>query len=107
MRAAAARLNIAAARAATHPDTPLDTFADQLRDAHCRLDLLAVGENTADLRAVFSWPFQTLTAQAARMFRLLVCIRVLISASRQRPVSPRSMSVKPAVSSRNSATLTF
>ena len=64
-------LNIAAARAATHPDTPLDTFADQLRDAHCRLDLLAVGENTADLRAVFSWSFQTLTAQAARMFRLL------------------------------------
>ena len=64
-------LNIAAARAAVHPDTPLGALAGQLRDAHRRLDVLSAGGGGADLRAVFCWSYRALSTTAARLFRLL------------------------------------
>jgi tetratricopeptide (TPR) repeat protein len=64
-------LNIVAARAASEPVRPLADLARQLRDAHRRLDMLDAGDPVTDLRAVFSWSCQHLSAPAARMFRLL------------------------------------
>ncbi len=64
-------LNIAASRAATHPAAPLGSLAAEMRDRRRRLDLLSVGKGAANLRAVFSWSYQTLGSPAARMFRLL------------------------------------
>jgi len=64
-------LNIAAAHAATNPTTPLRVLADQLRDTHRRLDLLSTGHAAANLRAVFSWSYQTLSAPAAHLFDLV------------------------------------
>ncbi|MEV7774287.1 tetratricopeptide repeat protein [Kitasatospora sp. NPDC086791] len=68
-------LNLAAARAAAHPGTPLDVWTSELRDVRARLDLLSAdGADTdahADVRAVFSWSYRALTPGAARLFRLL------------------------------------
>jgi DNA-binding SARP family transcriptional activator/tetratricopeptide (TPR) repeat protein len=64
-------LNIAAARAIVQSDVQLAVLAARLRDARRRLDLLSTGESVADLRAVFSWSYQALETQAARLFRLL------------------------------------
>ncbi|WP_407562466.1 AfsR/SARP family transcriptional regulator [Streptomyces sp. 184] len=58
-------LAIVAARAALHPALPLGALAGELRDA------LGALERTADVRAVFSWSYETLTEPAARMFRLV------------------------------------
>jgi len=62
-------LNIAAARVADRPGLPLRELTARLRDA--RLDLLSAGPGPADVRAVFSWSYQALSAPGARMFRLL------------------------------------
>ena len=64
-------LSIAAAHAALHPERPLARLAEELTDAHRRLDTLTAGETTADIRAVFSWSYRTLTPEQARVFRLL------------------------------------
>ncbi len=64
-------LNIAAAHAAVHPQRPLGTLVGELRDARRRLDILASRDSAADVRAVFSWSYRTLSAEAARLFRLL------------------------------------
>ena len=64
-------LAITAARAAAHPGFSLAALAAELRDARGRLDALSTGEDTADVRAVFSWSYQDLPVPAARMFRLL------------------------------------
>jgi DNA-binding SARP family transcriptional activator len=67
-------LAIVAARAATHPDTPLAALANQLadvHDTHTGLDTLSAGDTITDVRAVFSWSYHTLAPQAARLFRLL------------------------------------
>lgn len=65
-------LAIVAARAATHPAHPLATLAGQLRDVEQHsLDVLASEDTTTDLRAVFSCSYRTLSAPAARVFRLL------------------------------------
>ncbi|HEV3355897.1 MAG TPA: BTAD domain-containing putative transcriptional regulator [Pseudonocardiaceae bacterium] len=64
-------LNIAAARAALHPNRPLADFVVELRDTHRRLDALTTGEATSDVRVVFSWSYRTLTPTTARVFRLL------------------------------------
>lgn len=65
-------LAIAGARAATRPDLPLGTVADEL--AASRLDALAVDEPSMDLRAVFSWSYRSLEPDAARLFRLLAVV---------------------------------
>ncbi|RKT08920.1 NB-ARC domain-containing protein [Streptomyces sp. 1114.5] len=64
-------LNIAAARAADHPGTPLGVWARELRDSRARLDLLSAGDGHADVRVVLSWSYRALAPQAARLFRLL------------------------------------
>ncbi len=64
-------LNIAAARAALHADRSLDVLSEGLRDAHRRLDLLSAGGSSANMRAVFSYSYRTLSPGAARLFRLI------------------------------------
>jgi DNA-binding SARP family transcriptional activator/tetratricopeptide (TPR) repeat protein len=63
-------LAIVAARAAFRPDFPLAALAAELTDAN-RLDALADSDPAVDVRAVFSWSYRALTADAARLFRLL------------------------------------
>ena len=64
-------LSIVAARAAVHPRFPLAALAEELRTARGGLDAF-VGESAAtDARTVLSWSYQTLSAEAARLFRLL------------------------------------
>jgi DNA-binding SARP family transcriptional activator len=64
-------LAIVAARAATHPSHPLAALARQLGDARGALDLFAGEDTSTDVRAVFSSSYRTLSAPAARLFRLL------------------------------------
>jgi DNA-binding SARP family transcriptional activator/tetratricopeptide (TPR) repeat protein/DNA-binding XRE family transcriptional regulator len=64
-------LAIVAARAATHPHLPLHTLAGELRGTATGLDALSAGEPATDIRAVFSWSYQALSDDAARLFRLL------------------------------------
>jgi DNA-binding SARP family transcriptional activator/tetratricopeptide (TPR) repeat protein len=65
-------LAIVAANALTRPRLPLGTLADQLRDSHDRLAALSTSDAAAtDARAVFSWSYQALGPQPARLFRLL------------------------------------
>ena len=64
-------LAIVAARAATRPDFPLAVFAAQLCGARSRLDAFGGDDPAADLRAVFSWSYQALGPEPARLFRLL------------------------------------
>lgn len=64
-------LTIAATNAVANPTFPLSTLAAQLRAARGGLDALDGGDPTMDTRAVFSWSYRTLTAAAARLFRLL------------------------------------
>lgn len=64
-------LVVAAARAAAHPDFRLAALADELRDARGGLDGFDGGDALTDVRAVLSWSYDTLGADAARLFRLL------------------------------------
>jgi DNA-binding SARP family transcriptional activator/tetratricopeptide (TPR) repeat protein len=64
-------LSIVASRAAAHPGFPLARLADELRHTREGLNAFAGDDATTDLRAVFSWSYHTLSAGAARLFRLL------------------------------------
>ncbi|WP_189155013.1 ATP-binding protein [Lentzea pudingi] len=64
-------LGLVTAHAATHPDLPLTTLAEELRDERLRLDVLDAGDRHSGARAVFSWSYRALTSSAARLFRLL------------------------------------
>ena len=65
-------LRVAAELAATRPAAPLRDLAGELADQHRRLDLLDVGgDPRTAVRAVFSWSYLHLDADAARAFRLL------------------------------------
>jgi DNA-binding SARP family transcriptional activator/tetratricopeptide (TPR) repeat protein len=64
-------LSIVAAQATLTPALSLTELARQLRDVRDRLHALDVGDTTVNLSAVFSWSYQTLSAAAGRMFRLL------------------------------------
>jgi DNA-binding SARP family transcriptional activator/Tfp pilus assembly protein PilF len=65
-------LAIVAAHAKTHPQLSLTGLAGQLRDSRNRLAMLATGDTAVtDVRAVFSWSYETLTDDSARLFRLL------------------------------------
>jgi tetratricopeptide (TPR) repeat protein len=64
-------LAVVAARAATQPRASLKDLADELGDARTRLDALADTDPIADVRAVFSWSYQALSEDSARLFRLL------------------------------------
>jgi tetratricopeptide (TPR) repeat protein/DNA-binding XRE family transcriptional regulator len=64
-------LAVAAARAAARPRFPLARLAAELRDGASRLDALDAGDPAVSVAAVFSWSYQQLSTDAARMFRLL------------------------------------
>jgi tetratricopeptide (TPR) repeat protein len=64
-------LSIVAARATVHPRYRLAALAEELRDAHGRLDALESGEVSAGVRATFSWSTEQLSDPASRLFRLL------------------------------------
>ncbi|MEV6611668.1 BTAD domain-containing putative transcriptional regulator [Kutzneria sp. NPDC051319] len=64
-------LSVAAARATLTSMLSLAELAGQLRDVRDRLHALDIGDTGVDVSAVFSWSYRTLSAAAARMFRLL------------------------------------
>ncbi len=65
-------LRVAAELAAARPHVSLPSLVTELTDQQQRLDLLhADGDPATSVRAVFSWSYQQLTEDAARMFRLL------------------------------------
>jgi len=65
-------LRVAAELAATRPSTSLAHLVEVLADEQRRLELLdAGGDPRTAVRAVFSWSYQHLLAEAARAFRLL------------------------------------
>ncbi|WP_329219416.1 tetratricopeptide repeat protein [Streptomyces sp. NBC_01485] len=64
-------LAVVAARAASHPGFRLAALAAQLREAHGGLDAFRDPEAAIDVQAVFSWSYDTLGPEAARLFRLL------------------------------------
>jgi DNA-binding SARP family transcriptional activator/tetratricopeptide (TPR) repeat protein len=64
-------LAIVAARAATNPVRSLSALADGLRAGQGNLDAFDGGERVADVRAVFSWSYRTLSPASGRLFRLL------------------------------------
>jgi DNA-binding SARP family transcriptional activator/transcriptional regulator with XRE-family HTH domain len=64
-------LSVTAARIAEHPDFPLSSIVEQLRDEQHRLDALDTGEPASGVRSVLSRSYEQLSDSAARMFRLL------------------------------------
>jgi tetratricopeptide (TPR) repeat protein/transcriptional regulator with XRE-family HTH domain len=65
-------LRVAAELAISRPDTPLAVLATELAGEADRLALLdAGGDPRSAVASVFSWSYQHLTGDAARMFRLL------------------------------------
>jgi DNA-binding SARP family transcriptional activator len=64
-------LSIAAERSASSPDAEVAVLIDELRDQPRRLGVLAVGDESGDLRAVFARSYRVLDPWAARAFRLL------------------------------------
>jgi hypothetical protein len=65
-------LSVASARAAvSQVGRGLSTLVAELRDRRQRLDALAIGDTTTDVRHVFSWSYQQLSDPASRTFRLL------------------------------------
>ncbi|WP_043636686.1 helix-turn-helix domain-containing protein [Nonomuraea candida] len=61
---------VVAARAAARPSFALADIAAELSEAHGTLDAFHAPDG-ADPRAVFSWSYQALSPDAARLFRLL------------------------------------
>jgi tetratricopeptide (TPR) repeat protein/transcriptional regulator with XRE-family HTH domain len=64
-------LVVVAARAAANPDLPLGVLAQELRAERGRLAVLRDAAAATDVRSVFSWSYQRLSAPAASLFRLL------------------------------------
>ncbi|MEV0908261.1 AfsR/SARP family transcriptional regulator [Streptomyces hokutonensis] len=64
-------LSVTAARVATQSALSLAAVAEELRDGAVGLDPFHDLDAAADVRAVFSWSYQALTPDAARLFRLL------------------------------------
>jgi tetratricopeptide (TPR) repeat protein len=64
-------LRIVADKATAEPDMTLREMADQLASHRSRLDGFTVDDDLSEIRAVFSWSYQALSAETARVFRLL------------------------------------
>ncbi len=64
-------LAIVAARAAARAEFPLAALADQLRESGDDLDAFDAGDSASSVRAVFSWSYDDLSTETARLFRLL------------------------------------
>ncbi|WP_170284714.1 AfsR/SARP family transcriptional regulator [Kribbella amoyensis] len=63
-------LSLVAAHAAAHSTWSLDAVATDLRRTRQGLDAFTGEDQATDLRAVFSWSYQLVTATSARLFRL-------------------------------------
>jgi tetratricopeptide (TPR) repeat protein len=63
-------LRIAAERVATHPHHSVSLLVEELATENERLDGLSTDDSVA-VRTVFSWSYKDLSADAARMFRLI------------------------------------
>jgi tetratricopeptide (TPR) repeat protein len=63
-------LRIAAERVATHPHHSVSLLVDELDTEGQRLDGLSTDDSIA-VKTVFSWSYRDLSADAARMFRLI------------------------------------
>jgi DNA-binding SARP family transcriptional activator/tetratricopeptide (TPR) repeat protein len=65
-------LRVAAELAVSRPSVPLAALVSELADVRTRLDVLATGgDPRTEVRTVFSWSYDRLDADAARIFRLL------------------------------------
>ncbi|QRP46889.1 BTAD domain-containing putative transcriptional regulator [Amycolatopsis sp. FDAARGOS 1241] len=64
-------ISVVASRAGANPRFRLEVLAQELRDATARLDALDAGDLATNLRAVFSWSYEALDPESARVFRLL------------------------------------
>lgn len=65
-------LRVAAELAASRPAVSLADLTGELADHHRRLDLLSnSGDRRTAVRAVFTWSYQALSTDSARLFRLL------------------------------------
>jgi DNA-binding SARP family transcriptional activator/tetratricopeptide (TPR) repeat protein len=65
-------LALAGERASRFADLSIAGIVDELRDQHSRLDTLRDPQDAGtDLRATFSWSYNALRPDAARLFRLL------------------------------------
>ncbi|PMR62148.1 hypothetical protein C1A38_05285 [Verrucosispora sp. ts21] len=62
-------LGIVASRAATRPELRLSDLVSELTSRTHLLDGLDAGDDTVNIRAVFSWSYQRLTSAAASLFR--------------------------------------
>lgn len=63
-------LAVVAARAASETRSSLRLLADRLGEADSALDAFETDDPLGDVRAVFSWSYDALSADAARLFRL-------------------------------------
>jgi DNA-binding SARP family transcriptional activator/tetratricopeptide (TPR) repeat protein len=63
-------ISIVASRAGANPGFRLEVLARELGDTAARLDALDTGEESTNVRAVFSWSYRALDPEAARVFRL-------------------------------------
>jgi DNA-binding SARP family transcriptional activator/tetratricopeptide (TPR) repeat protein len=63
-------ISIVASRARVNPRFRLEVLARELEDASARLDALDAGEESTNVRAVFSWSYRALDPSAALVFRL-------------------------------------
>jgi hypothetical protein len=64
-------LAIVAARAATRRDFPLSAIVEETRGALRGLGAFHTGDSDTDLRVLFSWSYEDLGTDAARLFQLL------------------------------------
>lgn len=64
-------LAMLAARIATNPALSIRLVAERLAAANSTLDSMSIGVGRDDLRTVFSWSYDALTADAAQLFRSL------------------------------------
>lgn len=64
-------LALAAASCVTRPEVPVRGVAAELRQSMGTLEALQSVDSSTDIRSIFSWSYQALSADAARVFRLL------------------------------------
>lgn len=64
-------LRIAAERVATHPHLSVSLLVEELATENERLDGLSTDDDSVAVKTVFSWSYRDLSADAARMFRLI------------------------------------
>ena len=64
-------LTMLGARIATNPGLTIRAVAERLATTDDALDSLSIGVGRDDLRSVFSWSYDALTADAAQLFRAL------------------------------------